>query len=469
MDGSWPPGPRGSWLQGNLAAFCRDRLQFLTDCARHGDVVYVRFGPRRVFLLNHPDLIEQVLVGHGRDFIKHFALRLNPLVFGKGLLTSEGDFWLRQRRLIQPAFSRQQLATYAPAMLAAAQRMMASWKTGETRDISADMMRLTLAIAAQTLFGADVESDAAQIGHALQMLQKDFDTRTNRLLTLPVWVPTPYNLRHRRVVRRLDEIIYRFIRQRRSEGGQKNDLLSLLLNARDEDDGTRMTDKQVRDEAMTLFLAGHETTALALSWTWYLLARNPEAAEKLRAEVDHVIGERPPCAADVPALSFTEKILLESMRVLPPVYILGREVTQDCTIGGYRVPRGFTLLMSQWVVQRDPRFFDDPDKFCPERWTDDFIRRLPKFAYFPFGGGPRLCIGNTFAMMEMVLILAAIAQRFHFTLAPGQEVTPWPTFTLRPRNGISAVVQERRPCVPQCTTLDAEPPARESAWTGGSL
>jgi cytochrome P450 len=444
MDGSWPPGPRGSWLQGNLAAFRRDRLEFLTNCARrHGDVVYVRFGPRRIFLLNHPDLIEQVLVGHGRDFIKHFALRLNPLVFGKGLLTSEGDFWLRQRRLIQPAFTRQRLAAYAPAMLAAAQRMMASWQPGTTRDIFADMMRLTLAIAARTLFGADVESDTAEVGHALEMLQKDFDVRTNRLVTFPVWLPTPHNLRHRRMVRRLDEIIYRFIRQRRSDRDDKNDFLSLLLRARDETDGTRMSDKQVRDEAMTLFLASHETTALALSWTWYLLARHPEAAEQLRTEVDRVIGDRQPSADDVPALSFTEKVVLESMRVLPPVYILGREVTQDCTIGGYRIPRGFTVLMSQWVVQRDPRFFEDPEKFLPERWTDDFIRRLPKFAYFPFGGGPRLCIGNTFAMMEMVLILAAIAQRYHFTLAADQEVVPWPTFTLRPREGIMAVLRDR--------------------------
>jgi cytochrome P450 len=461
MERTRPPGPRGSWLQGNLAAFRRDRLGFLTDCARYGDVVYVRFGPRRVFLLNHPDLIEDVLVGHGRDFIKHFALRLNPLVFGKGLLTSESDFWLRQRRLIQPAFMRQRIAAYAPAVLDAAHRMMQSWTTGAARDIFADMMHLTLAIAARTLFGADIESDAAEVGYALEMLQKDFDVRTNRLVTFPVWLPTPYNLRHRRVVRRLDDIIYRFIRQRRSDPGQSNDLLSLLLRARDEDDGTRMTDRQVRDEAMTLFLASHETTALALSWTWYLLARHPEEAEQLRAEVDRVIGERPPTADDLPGLTFTEKVVLESMRVLPPVYILGREITQDCTLGGYQAPRGDTVLMSQWVVQRDPRFFEEPEKFRPQRWTDDFSRRLPKFAYFPFGGGPRLCIGNSFAMMEMVLILAAIAQRYQFTLAAGQEVVPWPTFTLRPQDGIRAVLQERNTiaaCMPS-EELHSQPSA----------
>jgi cytochrome P450 len=445
MDGSWPPGPPTSWLRGNLAAFRGDRLGFLTDCARYGDVVYVRFGPRRVFLLNHPDLIEQVLVGHGRDFIKHFALRLNPLVFGKGLLTSEGDFWLRQRRLIQPAFSRQRLAAYATPMVAAAQHMGASWKAGETRDIFAEMMRLTLAIAARTLFGADVEGDAREIGNALRMLQEDFDARTNRLLTLPVWVPTPYNLRHRRVVRKLDQVIYRFIRQRRAEKGETNDLLSLLLHARDEDDGTRMTDKQVRDEAMTLFLASHETTALALSWTWYLLARHPHIAEELRAEVERVIGDRPPTADDVPELTFAEKVVLESMRLLPPVYIMGREVTQDCTLGGYRMRRGMTVLMSQWVVQHDPRFYAAPETFRPQRWSADFMRTLPKFAYFPFGGGPRLCIGNTFAMMEMTLILAVLAQRFHFTLVPGHEVVPWPTFTLRPRDGIMATIAARHP------------------------
>jgi cytochrome P450 len=258
----------------------------------------------------------------------------------------------------------------------------------------------------------------------------------------PLWLPLPAHLRLRRAVRRLDEILYDFIRDRRATGGG-SDLLSLLLHARDEDDRTGMTDKQLRDEAMTLFLAGHETTALALSWAWYLLGTSPEAEARLHAEVDAVLGGRPPTAEDAPRLRFTEAVMLESMRLYPPAYVVGREAIHECEVAGYRVPRGLTILMAQWVVQRDSRFFAAPEKFHPERWLGDLLQRLPKYAYFPFGGGPRVCIGNTFAMLETTLVLAMLAQRLRFERASGPAVEPWPLFTLRPRYGIPVVLARR--------------------------
>lgn len=437
-------GPKGHWLSGNLPEFRLHRLEFFTDCARtYGDVTALRFAHRRVILFSHPDLIEEILVTQSRNFIKHFALRINPMLLGKGLLTSEGDFWLKQRRLIQPVFVRSRIASYAPAMVAATRRITGSWRHGEKRDIAVEMMGLTLDIAAKTLFDAEVGGETQVVVEALRILQENFISRFNSTLPPPRWLPTPGNIRIRRAVRRLDAILYGFIRQRRAQKADRGDLLSLLLAARDEEGGG-MTDQQVRDEAMTLFLAGHETTALVLSWAWYLLAQNPEAAEKLAAEARQVLGDRDPTFDDISRLKHAEMVALESMRLYPPAYVIGREALMDCAVGGYRVPRGTTTLMPQWVVQRDPRFFPDPERFRPERWGEDAIKTLPKFAYFPFGGGPRLCIGNTFAMMELVLILAAIAQRFHFRLQAGAQVVPVPTFTLRPTPGIPAEIVARQ-------------------------
>jgi cytochrome P450 len=439
-----PVGPKGSWLGGNLPDFRKHRLDFLTRCAReHGDMVKLRFAHRHIYLICHPDFIEEVLVTHSKHFTKHFALRLNPVILGNGLLTSEGDFWLRQRRLIQPVFNRSRIVGYASAMVEAAQRLLATWKPGERRDMHAEMMRVTLDIAAKTLFGAEVGDAAETIAHALEVAQENFLLRFNSIMPLPMWIPTPANRRMSRAVQQLDDVIYRIIRQRREQPSDRGDLLSLLLHARDEDDGSAMTDKQLRDEAMTLFLAGHETTALTLSWAWYLLAHHPEAEQKLWAELDTVLARRTPTVEDWPKLKFTEMIALESMRLYPPAYLVGREAIVDCAIGGYAVPRGTTLLMPQWVVQRDPRFFDEPDAFRPERWGEERIKTLPKFAYFPFGGGPRVCIGQQFAMMELVLILATIAQKFRFRMPPGATVAPLAFFTLRPATGIPGVIEPR--------------------------
>jgi cytochrome P450 len=404
----------------------------------------MRFGPRRIYLVNHPDAIEEVLVTRSRNFIKHFALKINPVVLGNGLLTSDGAFWRRQRRLMQPAFARPRIASYASIMVEYARRQIEEWQAGETRDLHAELMRLTLAITAKTLFDAEAGGQAGEVVRALRVAQEAFIAKMNTLIFLPAWVPTPRMIRLRRAVRRLDEIIYGFIQERRrkSDAGG-NDLLSILLHARDEVDQTGMTDQQLRDEAMTLFLAGHETTALALSWAWYLLAQHPEAEARLAAEVQEVLGGRLPTADDAPQLRYVEKVVLESMRLYPPAYAIGRESLTDGELLGYHVPAGTTLLMCQWVVHRDGRFWDEPERFVPERWTDDLFERVPKFAYFPFGGGPRLCIGNTFAMLEMVLLLATIAQRWRFTLLPGHVATPSPAFTLRPGGGVPAVLARR--------------------------
>lgn len=441
-----PPGPRGHLLTGSLREFSRDILGFYAHCARDfGDVAGFRLGQRRLALLSHPDHVERVLVHDNKNFAKlTYVLKLIVPLLGNGLLTSDGDFWLRQRRLIQPVFNRQRLAGYAGVIVEYAQRLAQTWRDGEVRDLYIDMTQLALEIIAKVLFDADVAGDAPEVGAALTVVMDNFLNRWGSVLPLPPWFPTPGNLRYYRTIRRLDEIIYRFIAERRTSKQRRDDLLSVLLEARDEDDGTQMTDRQLRDEAMTLFLAGHETTANAMSFTWYLLARNPDAEAQLHAELARELGGRAPTAEDVPRLKYAECVILESMRLLPPAYAFGRIVREDCEFGGYHIVRGTTVLMSQWVLQRDPRFWPDAEKFQPERWLRPEIKSMPKFAYFPFGGGPRLCIGNTFAMMEAVLLLATVAQRARFELAPGFELKLRPAVTLKPANGIRVIVRKRQ-------------------------
>jgi cytochrome P450 len=310
------------------------------------------------------------------------------------------------------------------------------------RDVRREMMAVTLQIVAKTLFGAEVEQDAAAVGHAFDLVVREIAVRVRRPLRIPDFVPTPGNRRFLAGIRKLDEIVYEMIRVRRASNRQGDDLLSLLLHAQDVD-GSRMTDAQLRDEAVTLFLAGHETTAIALSWTLYLLSQHPEVQGRLADEVRAVLGGRRPTLADLPRLAYAEQVVKESMRLYPPVYGVGREAVRDSEIRGYAVPKGTTVFISQWVIHRDPRFYPEPLVFRPERWAGEAARSLPKFAYLPFGGGPRLCIGNTFAMMEAVLILVTLIGRFRFELEPGQNVVPFPAITLRPRGGIHMRLWER--------------------------
>lgn len=424
----------------------RDSLATYTRCAReYGDIASLQFGPTRIYVLSHPDLIDEVLVTRAANFVKHYGLRSGKRVLGNGLLTSEGDFWRKQRRLMQPAFTRERVASYGGTMVRLAEQMTAEWHPGETRDLHADLSRLTLEIAAATLFGAeDVTTEAAEVVTALKDLTAGFNNRLFRLVRLPDWVPTPGNLRRERAARGLDNIIFDLIRRRRA-GNSHGDLLSILLSARDEDDGSRMSDQQVRDEALTLFLAGHDTTALTLSWAAYLLARHPEAARLLEAEADAVFVTRTPTPGDLPRLRYAEQVIQEVMRLYPPAPVIGRQAIEPCELAGYQIPARATVLMCQWVVHRDPRWYDAPDEFRPERWSGGLLRRLPRHAYFPFGGGPRVCVGNHFAMMEAVLVLAAVARNWHFEVPAGEgTVRPKPAVTLRPEGPIRLVVRSRQ-------------------------
>jgi len=418
-------------------------LEYFTGIAReYGDIAGLRILNFKTIFINHPDLIEEVLVTNARLYSKGRVLRANRHVFGEGLLTSEGDFWLRQRRLTQPAFHRARIASYAGTMVEYTQRMMNGWRSGEERDVHGEMLRLTLQIVGKTLFDADVERDAQEVGKSLELLL-EIGANFRRTIFVPHWLPTPANLRVKREVAQIERIIYRIIGERRASGRDAGDLLSMLLAAQDED-GSRMTDKQLRDETITLFLAGHETTASTLSWTWWLLAQNPAAEAKLHAELDAVLGDRAPTLDDLPKLVYTGQVITESLRLYPAAWGLARLAVEDHEIAGYPVTKGMGVTMAQWVVHRDPRWYDAPEEFRPERWENDLLKRLPRFAYFPFGGGPRQCIGNTFALMEATLILATIARTFRLRLAANHPVVPLASITLRPRHGVRVTFEARQ-------------------------
>ncbi len=439
-----PPGPKGHPLTGNLFDYTRDHLGFLTRCAReYGDVVRLRFVNVPVYLLNHPDHVEYVLVRNNRNFIKSKGVRHSLGFLGYGLLTSEGSFWRRQRRLAQPAFHRERIDAYGEVMVECAEHEVSSWKSGEIRDVHEDMARLTLDVVTRTLFGTLLTVEFEEVGAALETIAQRFTGRGGVLFHIPEKVPTPANLRFRRAVRLLDGIIYRIIEERRASGERDGDLLSMLLEARDEETGEGMSDGQLRDEVMTIFLAGHETTANALSWTWYLLAKHPEAEARLLEELDEVLEGRAPTVGNLPRLRYTDLVVKESMRLYPPVWAFGREAVEDCKIEGYHVNAGTQLVMSQWVMHRDPRYYERAEEFRPERWANGSVEKLPPFAYFPFGGGPRLCIGRSFARMEAVLLLATIARKFRLRPAQDRPVEPQPSITLRPRNGMRMALAKR--------------------------
>jgi cytochrome P450 len=438
------PGPKGGFYFGSGVDFRRDQLGFYDSCARqYGDLVATKMGPFRILLVYHPDAIEELLVTRARDFVKSPGVRLLQPLLGDGLLLSEGDTWLRQRRLVQPAFHRQRVAGYGDAMVALTERHVTGWKPGDVIEVHGEMMALTQAIVGKTLFDADVSGDAHEATQAAKVLAEDFGVRLRSFRLIPFWVPTPANLRARRAIRRLDAVVHRIIAARTASGEDRGDLLSMLIAAQDADDGTRMTARQLRDEVMTIYLAGHETTAVALSWTWYLLAEHPEVEARLSSELRDVLGGRTPSVADLPRLEYADMVVTEAMRLYPPAYGIGRQAVRPTEIAGQSIAARDIFIAPTWRVHRDPRWFDDPEAFRPERWAGDLLRRLPRFAYFPFGGGPRQCIGNSFAQMEAVLILAAVARRFRLSLVPGQRITPTPYVTLRPEPGIRMLVTGR--------------------------
>jgi cytochrome P450 len=438
----------GSPIIGSIREFQKDRLGFLLRLRQeHGDIAHFRLFNSDIYLLSRPDMIKQVLVDHHKQYYKGRAYQRIRFALGNGLLTSEGDFWLRQRRLVQPAFHRKNLDKLPPIITGAAQEMLAAWKKlasdGKLVDINAEMMRLTLTIVSRALFKTDVGDRAEEVASALDVLMEQSQRRIQNPFLLPPVLPTRDDRIFRGSVQKLDEIVYGIIENRRRADQEDNDLLSMLIAAKDADTGDHMTDQQLRDEVITLFLAGHETTANALSWTWYLLSKFPDVERKLFQELNQVLEGRIPTLADIPALPYTRMVIDESIRLFPPAWLISRTAREDDIVDGITIPAGSIAFLSPYVTHRHPDLWENPEGFDPERFSSARSASRPDFAYFPFGGGPRLCIGNNFALMEAHLVLAAMVQHFQVEIVPGHPIELQPSITLRPRHGILTRLRAR--------------------------
>lgn len=445
----FPPGPPpakniiqiirlASMFRGNTLEVFRK----LND--QYGDTYVLQFGDDYGYITSNPDLIHEVLVSKASSFYKDRDMKNKKAglarFLGNGLLTSDGEFWKRQRKLAAPALHAKRIASYGETMVDASLHMLDGWRDGTRLDIAHEMTNLTMMIVAKTLFNVDASQDAERIAAAVEVVQ----SVAGPIPMIPTWVPTPSELRKRRARQELDDIIYRLIVDWREKGVDNGDLLSMLLLAED-DDGSHMTDEQARDEIVTLFLAGHETTANTLNWTWTLLAQNPDVEAKLQAELDTVLAGKAPTLADLGGLPYTEWVIKESMRVYPPAWIVGREAIEDVEIGEYFMPKGTQVNCLFYFAHHDPRWWDQPEQFRPERFSPENEANFNKRAYTPFGGGPRVCIGNSFAMMEARLLLATIAQRYRLSLAPGQTVAMNPMITLNPLGGLPMTLHAREP------------------------
>lgn len=436
-------GPRGRLLTGNLHEFAKSPLDFLTRAAReHGPVVRLRFGRRRALLLNDPALIEEVMVTRRTSFVKSAPLQAQRRLFGNGLLTNEGDSWLRQRRLAQPAFHRDKIAVYANVIVEQASAFVDSLPVGGVEEIHGRLKNFTISVVSNSLFGGEVAHRARALGDALEDTMNRYASRRGVARFTPDWFPIPVNSAYRKGVSAIEQTVLGIIAARRKETASRNDLLSILMEARYEN-GEAMTDRQLRDEAVTLFLGGIDTPALALTWCWYLLSQNPDIEQKMFEEIDSQIGRRSASFSDIPRLCYTEMVVKEAMRLFPPAWLLSRDAVEPVTIGNVEIASGTSVLISQWVTHRDPAFFADPLRFDPDRWRNGATEDLPRFAYFPFGGGPRGCIGSSFAMTEMILALATIGQRLKFRLADGARVVPHASMTLRPKDGMKVKIEPR--------------------------
>jgi len=442
-------GPRFRTPFGFAAIMRNDPLGFLMKCWRqYGDVVEVRFPPFRTFLFVHPDDVRHILQEGHRNFAKGILFQKLKRIAGEGLVFSDGDLWRRQRQLIQPAFHRERIAAMAQMMTDATAAMLDRWQrpamSGRSFDVAAEMSKLTLEIVAKALFGTDLGDDNDEFTAAVTAAMVYANHLINHFLTLPLFIPTPANVRGRRAIAALDRIVWKVIERRRRNGIEHGDLLGMLIRARDADTNEAMDDKQLRDEMVTFLNAGHETTAVALSWTWHLLSTHPEVERRMHAQIADVLGQRPPTADDLPDLPYVRMVFEESMRLYPPVWATARETREAVDVGGVRVPARTVITLSQYLTHRHPAFWDDPERFDPERFTPERVAARPEYAYFPFGGGPRGCVGKLFAMLEGPLILATIAQRFRLVAVPGKPVEPHPILSLRPRHGVHVTLEPRR-------------------------
>ena len=406
----------------------------------------LRIGLSEFWILSHPDFAREIFVTQATHFAKGRGIQRARIFLGDSLFTSEGENHRRQRRLSQPAFHRARLQGYADAMISCAVQTRDRWHEGEEIDIGKEMNRLTLAIVGRTLFSADVEAEAKKVGDALTNLLENFNHLMKPLAPLLMKVPLPATREIKKARAKLDETIYSLIRERRANRRDTGDLLSMLVFAEDADHpGEGLDDEEVRDQALTLFIAGHETTSNVLTWTWWLLSQNPNVEAELHAELERVLGGRTPSLADVRSLGFTEKVVREALRLYPSIWSIGRTTLEPTVIGGYTIPRGAIAVACPWIIHRDPRFFPNPDVFQPDRWTPEFTDSLPKFAYFPFGGGARICIGENFTWMELVLVMATLAQRWRLTALPGVVARTHPGPTLRMESGVRFRAANRAP------------------------
>lgn len=439
-------GPSGKWLTGHVKDFQRDPLGFLTFLStEYKDLAKIRFGPRRVYVVSNPDLIKEILVTKQKSFVKSQDLQILKDVVGEGLLTSEKKVHIQQRRMIQPSFQHAHISKYAQDMIDTTNQCLSNWEHGAEVVITDEMMNITLGIIAKTMFSMEFEEGVSKIGEPMDTYMKLAVKRMRSLYPLPLWVPIKANRTYKQSIKSLDEVISSIIDKRRKEGSISQDLLGVLLQARDEKSGAKMTDDQLKDELMTIFLAGHETTANALSWTLYLLTQHPEKQQKLHDEIESVIGDTPVTPEHYQKLPFTQNVVSEALRMYPPAYVIGRRADEDLNVGEYHFKKGDMIMMSQYGVHRREEYFKNPEQFIPERFENNFIKTIPTFAYFPFGGGPRVCIGNHFAIMESVLVLACIAKRFKWKLASNHHIVkPQPLITLRPKNGLRMVLEEKK-------------------------
>jgi cytochrome P450 len=442
-----PPGPRGLPILGMLPAVRRNPTAVFTEAARrYGDVVYFKIGPRHGYLITNPADVRHVLQDNARNYHKSPLYDKLRTVLGNGLLTSEDDFWLRQRRIAQPAFHRQRVAALAGVMAAAARDAAARWQTiasgGKPVDVDEEMMRLTRTVVLRALLGADLGPFADKVDDAWTVINQHIG-ESFWSLGLTDWLPTSKQRRFLAARAVLRDAVDYVIGQRRATTSESADLLSMLLSARDEETGEGMTDEQLRVEVTTFLLAGQETTSLALTWTWYLLSQHAGPQRRLEEEIDTVLSGRPPEYADLANLPYTRMVIDEAMRLFPPAWGFSRQALSDDELGGYRLPRGWLAFVVPYVLHRLPAFWQDPETFDPDRFTPDHSADRPKFVYLPFGAGPRQCIGNQFALIEAQLILATLAQGYRLHLLPKHRVEPWPLITLRPRFGMPMIVERR--------------------------
>lgn len=440
------PGPKGIPLVGNLPEFQRKRHLYIEELWRkYGDVVGLKLGPLPVNVLVRPEHVRRVLVDNKDNYVKGRGFRSVRMLLGNGLFVSEGEFWQKQRRMMQPPFTAKSVPQFTESMIESTLDMLERWEGFAARDesfeMNYEMTRITLSIIGKTMLGIDLATEGPAVSAALIDVLKFIGNASFRSFGVPLYVPTPGNVRFRKALATLDEIVHKIIRNQ--QAAPKHNLLTMLIDARDPETGTGMTPQQLRDEIITIFLAGHETTAIVLTWTWYLLSQYPDAEKKLHAELETVVAGRIPTAADLPKLVYCKMVVEEAMRLYPPVWMFPRDAVADDEIGGYKIPKGTILLLCQFLAQRHPDYWENPEVFDPERFAPEKAGLRSQMAYYPFGMGPRTCIGNHFAIMEAQLVLAIIAQKFRPRPLAGQDIRPQSMATFRPAHGIHMKLERR--------------------------